>query len=268
MRTLYDVEVRWVAVLIVTAGCGRIGLDTAVRSADGGASADAPATGANAPYARVILEDHPIGYWRLGELVEPTARDISGNSLDGTYQGGVTLGEPGAIVDDSDTAISLDGSTGMVRIPSTPAIEAIANSVISVDAWVRGGLPGSQEVFSSWDGDGRGFQLIYNGGVAGAWSGDGIVHSSTEITDDAWHYLAVVWTGTQGLVYVDGELTGSGASKFSPSGNENQIGTQCDEPDSTSCSLYRPGEIDEVAVYPVALSEARVLAHYQAGHGS
>ena len=32
-------------------------------------------------------------------------------------------------------------------------------------------------------------------------------------------------------------------------------------------SAYASGDIDEVAIYPTALSPARVLAHYQAGRG-
>jgi hypothetical protein len=256
-----------IAWIIVTAGCGRVGFDVAARTGDASATDTALDADLDSPYARAVLQDHPVGYWRLGEHAGSAARDLSGNALDGSYVGGVTLGQPGAIADDPDTAIALDGTTGFVRVPTTPLIDAIATSVASVDAWVKGGLNGAQEVFSSWDGASSGFQLIYNTGTAGAWSGNGIVHSSVVVSDANWHYLAVVWDGGDAAVYVDGVETGSGASMFSPTSKDNQLGTQCGGADSTDCSLYRPGDIDEVAVYPTALSAARIMAHYMIGHG-
>jgi hypothetical protein len=36
---------------------------------------------------------------------------------------------------------------------------------------------------------------------------------------------------------------------------------------ATTGSAYASGDIDEVAIYPTALTPARVLAHYQAGRG-
>src|SRR5262249_37607737 len=66
-------------------------------------------------YSAVILADNPLGYWRLGESkTSMPAEDATTNGNDGTYVGEVTLGHPGAIVGDPDTAALFDGATGFV----------------------------------------------------------------------------------------------------------------------------------------------------------
>lgn len=58
----------------------------------------------------VVLEDNPLGYWRLGEVAgAPTAFDASGNDHPGAYRGSPQLGGPGLLTDDPDTAMLADG---------------------------------------------------------------------------------------------------------------------------------------------------------------
>ena len=76
-----------------------------------------------------------------------------------------------------------------------------------------------------------------------------------------------MWDGTQGHIYVDGMLMNSGPCQFTPNTRENQIGTQCQGANSTSCDRYRIGDTDEVAVYDYALSAATIATHYDAGRG-
>lgn len=74
-----------------------------------------------------VLADGPIGFWRLGERPgETAARDVSPNTParpnpnDGTYQGGVHLGQPG--FHGGDTAALFDGAMAYVRIPNHPSL--------------------------------------------------------------------------------------------------------------------------------------------------
>lgn len=63
-----------------------------------------------------------VGYWRLGESSgSSVACDFLGHD-DGSYLGGFSLGVPGAIFGDSDTAVSLDGSTGQVSVPAAESL--------------------------------------------------------------------------------------------------------------------------------------------------
>src|SRR5882724_4953244 len=86
-----------------------------------------PVTSAHAApnaYAAAIMNDHPIGYWRLGESTGPTAADSSGNLHGGTYSGGLTFGQPG-FHPPGDTAVLFHGATlatGRIVIPNTATL--------------------------------------------------------------------------------------------------------------------------------------------------
>jgi hypothetical protein len=238
--------------LFLLAACGRLHFDA---TADGSGSAT---------YVQTVLADGPVGYWRLGEKAGTIAFDSSGHGLDGTYQGGLLLGQAGAIAGDPDSAVLLDGSTGLVRIPNSPGINAISNSVVTVEAWVSGGLTETAELFSTWDGTTNGFQVVWDSGDAGSFAANQGVRSPRPITDNNWHQVVIVWNGGTTTVYVDAQLAASGSSPFTPSAFENQIGTQCFSALSTGCSLFHGGGIDEVSVYDAALDSARIQAHYAA----
>lgn len=100
-------------------------------------------TRASNTYSSVVLGKGPVGYWRLGEAAGPTAVDSSGFGYDGTYKGSPTLGEPGAIVNDPDTAIGCNGpdSKDYVEIPD-PGDSAVFSQPTSglgltVEVWMR-----------------------------------------------------------------------------------------------------------------------------------
>jgi len=65
---------------------------------EGGAdsSTDAPSS----VYRATVLADTPLAYWRLGETTGTVAHDETGNGHDGTYIGGYTLGQTGALTGD------------------------------------------------------------------------------------------------------------------------------------------------------------------------
>ena len=73
-----------------------------------------------------------LGYWRLGEQSGTTAVDATGSN-NGTYVGGSTLGQPGALASDSDTSASFDGSTGRVSLPNSVTLPV--NSPVTVEFW-------------------------------------------------------------------------------------------------------------------------------------
>jgi hypothetical protein len=73
-------------------------------------------------YQALVLSESPGAYWRLGESTGTTAVDETGTS-DGTYAGGHTLAVPGALADDPNTAVDVDGSSGRISAPSVPALD-------------------------------------------------------------------------------------------------------------------------------------------------
>ncbi len=93
-------------------------------------------------YRTVVLAKGPVGYWRLGEQAGPAAGDASGSGSDGAYRGDPALGQPGAIVNDPDTAAGFNGpgSRDYVEIPD-PVTRAFSQPTsglgLTVEVWMR-----------------------------------------------------------------------------------------------------------------------------------
>ena len=228
------------------------------------------AAGTTAPrsYATTVQADGATNYWSLGERSSATGYDsVGGNDL--TVNGGVTLGQPGAIAQDTDTAVTTNGSTSGFLASKTPVL---GPQTFSVEAWFNTttraggkiigfgnkttGVSNNYDRHLYMDTAGR-----LNFGVNPA--GLRIVTSSSAYNDGKWHHV-VGTVGPQGMaLYVDGRLIGSRAD-----GNGGQwfYGNWRIGGDSTwSGAQFFNGRIDEVAVYPTALSATQVANHHTAG---
>jgi Concanavalin A-like lectin/glucanases superfamily len=208
-----------------------------------------------------------VSYWRLGELSGTTAADSKGTNT-GTYTGGFTLGQTGAIVNDTNTAVLLNGTTGYISVPDNNSLD-LANGPLTLEAWIKLSATGNFD----------GIICKGNGAYYFRKSTDGSLHflrdsgadlagSTRTITDTTtWHYVVVTYAGANGAVtfYVDGLSSGSSspASNLVNTAYVLTIGRR-----STSATEFFHGSIDEVAVYNVALSAATVSAHYAAGIGA
>jgi hypothetical protein len=87
-------------------------------------------------YATTILADNPVAYYRLDETTGTTAHDQTSNHYDATLSGGFTLSQPGALSNDSDTAIAF-ASTGMLSLPRT--LNYTTFSAFSLEFWINTG---------------------------------------------------------------------------------------------------------------------------------
>ncbi len=88
-------------------------------------------------YEQVVLADAPVAYWRLGERAGPAAVDATGHGHHGTYRGHPTLGLPGAIRGESDTASGFHGQE-YVEIPDSVHFSQPASRAgLTVEAWMR-----------------------------------------------------------------------------------------------------------------------------------
>lgn len=220
-------------------------------------------------YKATVLADSPVGYWRLGEASGTNAADSSGNGNTGTYTGGVTLGQPGAIQADPDGLVNaaalFDGSSGYVQGPTAP----VFTSAITAEGWFYlTSLPGAEEgIIVQRDGEfilrvdpsAEGKHLsafVIIGGVAeprASWS--------TVPSLNTWYHAAMTWDGTTLRLWVNGVQVASQtrSGSITSSGDRIAIGSS-----SFGTAGFFPGTIDEVAVYPTALSAARIAAHYAA----
>jgi hypothetical protein len=215
-------------------------------------------------YRDAVLADGPVGYWRLAETTG-AALDATGNAAGGTYNGGMTRGVPGALSGDSNAAARFDGTDDYVSVPDNSALDR--GDVFSYELWVKRGALQSTTQRLLHKGAGvaaLGFglnnKLVLIPGGTGAVN---IASSTTAITDQAWHHVVATKNGAGVRIYVDGvDRTAAGTNAtLTSNATALNIGR------ASTASAYSSADIDEVAVYPTALTAARVLAHYQAGRG-
>ena len=223
-----------------------------------------------ADYFATVIADAPVAYYRLDDLLGSlTAADSSGNGLGGLYFGGVLLGQPGAFVNDADTAVLFDGSSAHVRV-----LSPVSNN-FSIEFWMNTGvesLTGSQTyqgtgvVWSDVGGVANDWIVGYLNNVASFFTGnpDDTINGTTPLNDGVWHHVvATRILGGEKNLYVDGRLenTGFTNSNLLTANPIIEIGG------NTLDRRYFTGGLDEVAIYTAELTPAQVLAHYNAGLG-
>jgi concanavalin A-like lectin/glucanase superfamily protein len=258
------------------------GTSTTARSA---ASAPVTVSSAGPPlsYPQTVLADGPSFYWRLDETSGGTAADSSPHGFSGSYEPGTATGAAGAITGSPDTATQFDGKTGLV----TAAQQVTGPQQFTIELWFKtttntGGKLigfGSSQTGPSADYD-RHLYLMNDGQlIFGVFNGQKqAIETPSTYNDGQWHYVVATLSPTAGTaLYVDGSLAGTNASATSAqqdtgfwrAGGDNLDGWSLD-PTLNSQQLTAPnsyyfaGTIDEVAVYPQALTAAQVAAHYAA----
>jgi hypothetical protein len=251
------VRLLWVA--LVVGGCGRYGFSF---DRDASVAIDAPIDAA-ATYRELVLGDGPSGYWRLGDSGGVAVDELGANN--GTYSGACGFGGGGAIAADANTAVAFDGASCRVTLPN--ALGFPGNQPFSVEAWVTGALDGTfRFVFSNETRtagnpiDGYGLLMQPNGleiervvNMANSVSPPGPIGAT-------YSHVVGVYDGGSEILYVNGQLVGGKP--------DIRIANVVGAPaiiGSSSAGNFFLGSIDEVAVYPFALSAAQVAAHYAKG---
>lgn len=220
-------------------------------------------------YAKGVMDDGAQDYWRFGEPSGSTTTDWAGYN-DANLQSGVTLGASGA-VGDSNTAATFSGSnTGLAVANSSET----GTDTFSEEAWFKTSTTSGGKILGFGDaatGDSSSYDrhvYMTNAGkiVFGVYPG-GVrtVESSKSYNDGGWHHV-VATLGTGGMaLYLDGVKVGSRTDTTTAQsyvgywriGGDNLGGW----PDAPS-SNYFSGVIDDVAIYPTALSATTVRSHY------
>lgn len=214
-------------------------------------------------YEATVLADSPVAYWRLGESSGTAAADETGTNA-GTYQNTPTLGEAGAITGDADTSVRFTAaSSEYVSVNDHASLDV--GDVFTLEAWVKRASNGTAHQILSKGVNGYELLLTSTNIV---WFNQQevavLATSSVTVTADGnWHHIVATKNGATRKVYVDGVdvTTGGGNSTVTNTATELNIGRK------TNGIQPFDGWIDEVAVYPTALSAARVSAHYDAGTG-
>ncbi|MGY1809583.1 LamG-like jellyroll fold domain-containing protein [Blastococcus sp. SYSU D00669] len=239
--------------------------------------------GTTSAYANQVLTDGAAQYWRLGETSGTTAYD-SVALANMTERAGITRGTAGVLA--GNAAITANGTaTGIAQTTTTVATPTNA---FSVEAWVRtastaGGVIaqfGDSATGANTTSD-RALYVDANGqvsfGLSRRVSGTTVytntVRSGTPITDGQWHHVvATVGAGGTAL-YVDGAQVAGNATMTSANTRlaagywmigSGTLAPWANAPTSSSLN----GALDEVAVYPTALTSAQVANHYSLATGA
>lgn len=224
-------------------------------------------------YESVILNDVPLAYWRLGESSGTTAADSSGNGNDGVYENSPTLGVPGALLTDSDTAVTFAQASSQYISSSYAGVTG--SGARSIEAWVKttdtrffdGGCIISWGTWLS----GQAFLLhIPDQEIRLVVLDGNVIWSAPNINDGNWHHVVVTLPGnadvTDATCYVDGvaQSVSSSAPQTINTGTSLNVAIGHDNVDP-SFTRYFDGSLDDVALYGHVLTQDQVSAHYEAG---
>lgn len=208
-------------------------------------------------YSGAVLADSPALYYRLDEGSGPTAADSSGNGRNGTYGSGLTFGISGALLTDTDSAVagSRSGTVVTVGASGLPS----GGAARTFEAWFQTAEGRFQDLVDYGDFDlalANGNQIFLRN------SSDHSLNTPYSVIDNRWHYLAASYDGAGTLtIYLDGQQLGTiGFSLNTSTSGSFLVGNGVSAPFN--------GGLDEVAMYPSALTAARLGQHWAAGVGA
>ena len=214
----------------------------------------------------------PCGYWRLGESSGSVAHEYNNQiNRDGTYHN-ITLGRPGAIYNDSNTAAGFNGSSSYVTLDT----DCNNADTYAFQTWVRTGgtVSGEQYIMSKQDPSSSGTDgeivlgilnhraEFFGNGVNNEW-GFSTSGKGPKIDDQKWHLLV----GYADQLWVDGVLVSSGPIAV-VGAIDAPIYLGVNARDNTN---FFSGDMDEADYLTYSLDNPEILAHnglYYAGYPS
>lgn len=231
-------------------------------------------------YTNVVLNDTPVGYWRLGETSGTTAFDETAFNNDGAYTtnmpdgyppGVVTLGVPGVVTYDPNTAIHVTNG-GRVVVPHSASLNL--STGMTVEAWASLDAPTGINyyqplVMKSLHGWSSGYGIYANQGEIFAYIDTynplslKTVSVPISFSTNTHHFVSTFENSILSL-YIDGTLVAStnvGVASISPNTEALSIGAASGTP-GLHYLAYWVGKIDEVAVYDYALTAGQVYDHF------
>ncbi|MDQ1653832.1 MAG: hypothetical protein QOI35_3032, partial [Cryptosporangiaceae bacterium] len=203
------------------------------------------------------------GYHLDNFSVDAAAAADSKGTNDGTYNG-PTKGITGAIANDTNTAVGLDGATDNISVPDATSLD-LTDGPLSLEAWVQRADNGTGTQTIMQKGTGA-YQLAFKNNKIGLYkygTATAIAQSTgTQLDTTAYHHYVVTKTGSTVHIYVDGvDVTSAGTG-------QTLVNTATALTIGGSSSEWLNGNLDEVAVYNTVLSSTTVANHYNLGMGA
>ncbi|RYZ32103.1 MAG: LamG domain-containing protein, partial [Propionibacteriaceae bacterium] len=220
------------------------------------------------PYPAQVIADGASSYYRMGNT--GGFPDYVGN-LDLSAGTGATPNVSGAINQDPDGSATFDGTANgtsgaatTVVSPDTYSSEAWFNTTTTSGGKIVGFGDSQLNQSSNYDRhvymDNAGHLIygVYNGGTR-------TIQSSGTYNDGQWHQVVAELSSAGMVLYVDGIKVGSMTSVTSGqpfNGRWRVGGDNVGGWPSAPSSYFFAGSIDDVSIYPTALTAAQIRDHY------
>lgn len=218
-------------------------------------------------YQEEVMALGPTAYWRLGEASGTTAVDQTG-AHDGTIVNAVGYGAAGALVGDTDTAMTFNGGVSAARITVGAPVQTVIDDW-TIMAWVKPPTVGATRMVAyvgTSVTNGYGLYIGATGIIAGYAYGatlPNIAIGTTVLTPGVWYFAVLLRRAGTSRLYLNGVphgTTGAGVP-LTPTGG-TQIGNVL------GGTVPMSGGIDEVAIWDRALADSEIAALYAAGTGT
>lgn len=234
-----------------------------------GGTTTVTASGSAAPsaYRTAVLDDAPLNYWPLDDSSATLSYDWAGAS-DLAVRSGVTRGTTGAMLSDSRSASSFDGSgegfastTSAIAGPNTFGIEAWFKTTTTNGGKIVGFGNSSTGTSGSYD---RHVYMEPSGQVTfGVYPGSSqTISSASAFNDGQWHYVSAGLSDGGMVLYIDGVRVAQRTDVTSAQAYNGYWRVGGDSP--WSGAAFFPGQIDDVAIYGAPLTREQVASHYTA----
>ncbi|MEO2162075.1 MAG: LamG domain-containing protein [bacterium] len=204
-----------------------------------------------------LAQSPQIAAWyKLDEASGTTCTDSSGSGLNGIFEGGPTMGVPGAAVG-TNTAVHFDGTDDRAVIKSAPPLADLRDQ-LSAACWMKADtLTGIQRFFGN---DGS-----WTWGITGSsmrFTTRGILDYDlpASLSIGTWHHVAVVFDASYDCTfYLDGLPIGgvSGSKGANPALDFWHIANKDPGPPE-----WFNGVLDDIQIYKGVLTDADVLYLY------
>ncbi len=216
------------------------------------------ATGAG--YDTEVLADSPAFYVRLAETSGTAAIDAIGGTA-GTYTGTVALDAFDLLDGDTGNAPDFNGSNGHVTFADRAAFDR--GDTFTLEAWIYMDADGVNNGIIDHGANGYVFRvtpanllLLRKNNV-----GD-IVTSTITLRAGMLYHVVATKSGSTVKLYINGlDVTGTVTNQTIA---DTALPLNIAAADGGTTDFFN-GKIGRVAIYPTALSAARVLAHWRAG---
>lgn len=222
-----------------------------------------------ASYTQTVLSDSPNACWPLSET-SGTFGDITGNGVVMTAHGSITRSVSTGFAGVGN-GVSFGGTASdFIDTPANPLTRP--TTALTYECWFKAASYGTNQCMMGLTAvggtDGIGFGVVTAGQTLFGFltnAGTTAVSATTALGTATWHHCVLAGAGTAGSpwkVYLDGSEVTSGPNTTGISGPAGTFNLGIDN--GSLLPIRAGGALAFCAIYPTALSAARVSAHYAA----